>query len=74
MASDRRHAPGDQPGPEHEQVHHKGDSHSGGGGHVGGGGKKRRPDQGWEKGDRRRDMDQHHTDHEIPGKPHGKNS
>ncbi|MCW8196053.1 hypothetical protein F6455_14770 [Proteobacteria bacterium 005FR1] len=58
-----------QPGPEHEQVHHKGDTHSGGGGHAGGGGKQRRPDGGWEKGDRFRDVDDHHTDHEVPGKP-----
>jgi hypothetical protein len=47
----------------------KGDQHSGGGGGTGGGGKQRRPTQGWEKGDRRRTVDDHHTDKPLPAKP-----
>lgn len=67
--TNRREQIGEQPGPRREQVAHKGDSHSGGGGARGGGGKQRKPDDGWEKGDQRRSVDDHHTDQEVPKKP-----
>lgn len=44
----------------------KGDPHSGGGGLSGAGGKKRRPMEGWEKGDVRRDEDYHHPRDKAP--------
>jgi hypothetical protein len=53
-----------------EQIgYRKGDEHSGGGGSSGGGGKQREPAEGWEKGDRRRIVDDHHTHREVPAKP-----
>lgn len=71
--TNRREQVEQRPGPKHEQLHHKGDEHTGGGGKQGGAGKQRRPDTGWEKGDQRRSVDDHHTDYEVPNKP-GRNN
>jgi hypothetical protein len=49
----------------------KGDEHSGGGGYGGAGGKKRRPTEGWEKADIRRDMDSH-SQARMPASPKNK--
>lgn len=49
----------------------KGDRHSGGGAGASAGGKRRRPQDGWEKGDAVREVDRHGGE-PIPTKPGGR--